>query len=80
MKLSENILKRLIRVIADTRSDEIGCDQCFHELDSFAEMKLAGKSAEEAMPMLQYHLDHCKVCQEEYEALLDALKSIDSDK
>ncbi len=79
MKLNKNILKRLIRLIADTRSDEIGCDQCFRELDSFAEMKLTGKSAEEAMPMLQYHLNHCKVCREEYEALLEALKTIDKE-
>lgn len=77
MKLNKNILKRLIRVIVDTRSDEIGCEQCFQELDSYAELELEGKSAEEAMPMLQYHLDHCKVCREEYEALLEALKSIE---
>lgn len=77
MKLNKNILKRLIRVIVDTRSDEIGCEQCFRELDSYAELELEGKSAEEAMPMLQYHLDHCKVCREEYEALLEALKSIE---
>jgi hypothetical protein len=77
MKLNKNILKRLIRVIADTRSDEIGCEQCFRELDSFADLKLDGKSAEEAMPLLQYHLDHCKVCREEYEALLQALKEVD---
>ena len=77
MKLNKNILKRLIRLIAETRSDEIGCDRCFRELDTFAEMELTGKSAEEAMPMIQYHLDHCKVCREEYEALLIALKEIE---
>jgi len=74
MKLNRTILKQIIRAIADTRADEISCDECFRELDRFVELKLAGKSAEEALPLVKHHLDHCPACREEYEALFEALK------
>jgi len=58
------------------RPDEIGCDECFEKMDTFAEMELAGKSPEEAMPLVQDHLMKCKDCCEEYEALLEAIKQL----
>lgn len=61
-----------------TKSDEIGCDECFEELHEFAEMKLAGKSPEDAMPLVKDHLDRCGSCREEYEALLAAMKGLES--
>lgn len=61
-----------------TKSDEIGCDECFDELHEFAEMKLAGKSPEDAMPLIKDHLDRCGSCREEYEALLEAMKGLES--
>jgi len=74
MKLSKPILKKIVRAISDTRSDEIACNECFRELDRFVDLELAGKSAEEALPLVKHHLDHCMLCREEYEALLEALK------
>jgi len=59
-----------------SRPDEIGCDDCFEKLHDFAEMKLRGKSPEEAMPLVQDHLNRCSDCREEYEALLEALKAV----
>lgn len=76
MKLDLNTLKRMVREVMSTRSDEIGCDECFEQLDRFAEMTLAGKNAAEAMPLVQYHLEHCGDCREEFEALLDALRAL----
>ncbi len=76
MNIKLDPLQRIIKAIQETRSDEIGCDDCFEQLDQFVETVLAGKSPEEAMPLLQDHLDRCPNCHEEYEALLDALKSI----
>jgi len=67
-------VRHLVRAIVTTRPDEIGCDECFEELDRFAEMTLAGKSAAEAMPLVQDHLERCDPCREEFEALLDALR------
>lgn len=76
MHLTADKLKQIVRVIATTEDDEIGCDECFHELDRFVEMELAGKNAAEAMPLVQEHLNRCENCRQEYEALLDALKAI----
>ena len=42
----------------------------------FAELKLQGKSAEEAMPLVKDHLDKCGECREEFHALLEAMKSL----
>ena len=76
MDLTTDKLKKIVRSIATTEDDEIGCGECFHELDRFVEMKLAGKNAAEAMPLVQEHLNRCENCRQEYEALLDALKAI----
>jgi hypothetical protein len=75
MKLTKDILKKMIRAATKTRPDEIGCDDCFDKLHKFAEIKLAGKSPEEAMPLVQDHLNRCGECREEFEVLLQALKA-----
>lgn len=76
MKLNIQVLKKLMSKIPMTHADEIGCDECFDQLHEFAEMKLMGKSPEQAMPLVQEHLDNCTECKEEYQALLTALKAL----
>ena len=80
MFLKLDTLKKMIYGIGSTRPDEIGCDECFEQLDRFAELVLAGKSAAEAMPLVQDHLDRCGDCREEFEALLRALRATASDQ
>jgi hypothetical protein len=75
MRLSLQDLKKMVRSIANTHPDEIGCDECFEQVDRFAELKLLGKDAAEAMPLVQDHLDRCGGCREEFEALLDCLQA-----
>lgn len=77
VKLNLDVLKKMIRGIINTREEEIDCDECFEELDRFIELELKGKSPEEALPLVKDHLDRCKDCREEYEALLDAIKKLD---
>lgn len=76
MKITKDFIKKLIKAALNSRPDEIGCDDCFDELHEFAEMKLEGKSPEEAMPLVQDHLERCGECREEFEALLEAMKNI----
>lgn len=71
-------LPAMMQMIAATRGDEIGCDECFEHLGHFAELTLAGRSAAEILPLVQHHLDQCRDCREEYEALLAALQAIDA--
>lgn len=48
---------------------EIGCDECFAELDRFVELELEGADADNAVPGLRAHLAGCAACREEYESL-----------
>ena len=75
-KLQAQQLKGLMQAVMTVRPDEIGCDECFEELDRFVEMELAGKDAAEAMPLVQDHLERCRECREEFEALLAALRAL----
>ena len=74
--LDPGMLKAMARGIISTHPDEIGCDECFAEMDRFVELTLAGKNAAEAMPLVQDHLNRCDNCREEYEALLAALRAL----
>ena len=76
MKLRSDVLKNMIKALAATHQDEIGCDDCFEQLSEFADLKLANKSPKKAMPLIHDHLMKCKDCREEYEALLEAVRKI----
>ncbi|GAB4581099.1 MAG: hypothetical protein Fur0022_38460 [Anaerolineales bacterium] len=78
--LNVNQVKKLVRAIVALRHEEMTCDICFHELDQYVELTLAGKNAAEAMPMVQSHLQGCTDCGEEFQALVDALKAIEAEK
>ena len=73
------MLKGMVRAILSTRPDEIGCEECFDQLDRFVEMTLAGKNPAAAMPLVQDHLQRCADCREEYEALMAALRTLDAE-
>ncbi len=68
-------LDKLVRMVAETREEEIGCDECFERLDRFVEMRLSGLDAAAAMPLVQDHLEKCGDCREEFEMLLEALRA-----
>jgi hypothetical protein len=72
----KSLARNMAQQIATTRPDEIGCDECFEQMDAFVEIKLAGKDPAEAMPLVQDHLDRCGNCREEFEALLAALQAM----
>jgi len=75
--MDAELLKQMARGIMTTRPDEIGCDECFEQMDRFVEMKLAGADPAEAMPLVQDHLARCTSCREEFEALLAAVEAMD---
>ena len=73
--LKRGDVAKLVRVVAETREVEIGCDECFERLDSFAETELSGLEASAAMPLVGDHLDRCADCRSKFEALLRALRA-----
>lgn len=74
MKLNKDVLKKILSKVPQTHEGEIGCDDCFDELHTFAEMELEGKSPEKAMPLIKEHLENCGECRQEYQALLEGIK------
>lgn len=76
MKIDREKIKKLVRSIANTRDEEIGCEECFSEVDRFVELELTGKNASEALPLVKDHLERCQNCHEEYKALLKAVKAM----
>ena len=56
---------------------EVGCDDCFEQLDRYVEAELAGRPADTLLPGLRAHLAGCPACAEEHESLR-ALLELDS--
>lgn len=48
---------------------EVGCDECFAEIDRYVDVELAGADADAALPGLRAHLVGCPACREEYDSL-----------
>lgn len=71
------MLGQFVETVMSTREDEISCDECGERLAELAELTLAGKSAAEAIPLVEDHLKRCTECREEFEALLDSLRHSD---
>jgi hypothetical protein len=60
----------LARLLGPSRP-ELGCEQCFQELDRYVELVVAGADAETEIPGMQAHLEGCSACAEDYESLRD---------
>ncbi len=72
--MNPTLLKKMMGAVARTLPEEIGCDECFALSDQFAELVIAGKPAADLMPFVLAHLERCPDCNEEFEALLTALR------
>jgi hypothetical protein len=48
---------------------ELGCDECFAELDRYVELELAGADADGHVHGMRAHLAGCPACAEEHESL-----------
>jgi hypothetical protein len=63
------------RMIADTRQDEYSCEGIYELIDQVAEMVSRGEDVSQVMPLVQHHLDFCRDCHEELEALMRILEA-----
>ena len=63
--MSDRIVDRLL----GPEGPELGCDECFAELDRYVELELRGTDANVAVPGMRAHLDGCPACREEHESL-----------
>lgn len=74
MQLTQEILRKMVVAAQDLESPATPCNDCWDQVDRFAELTLAGKNAAEAMPLIHEHLQRCPKCREEFEALLTVLR------
>ena len=48
---------------------QLGCEQCFEQLDRYVELELAGADADAAFPGMRAHFEGCAACAEDRESL-----------
>ena len=65
----------LARRLLGPARPELGCDECFEQLDRFVELELAGAPADEAVPGMRAHLEGCPACHEDYVSLRSLVES-----
>jgi hypothetical protein len=62
-------LQQVLERLLGPGEPELGCDECFAELDRYVQLELAGEDADAAIPGLRAHLAGCPACREEHESL-----------
>ena len=69
--MDRNRFENWLRNIYETRDEEISCTECFDLSSRYVELEIAGQDAAAQMPELRQHLNQCRACRDEYEALRD---------
>jgi hypothetical protein len=67
--------EQIVDMIATTTDDEIDCDQAFELMHQYADLVDSGQDAGALLPAVKKHIENCKDCREELEALLRAIQS-----
>ena len=63
-------LKQALGRLLGPAGPEVGCDECFAELDRYVELELAGTPADAQVPGMRAHLAGCSACDEDHASLL----------
>lgn len=79
MSLSNKQLSELVKLASTAEADGLDCDGCFAHLAEFAELELARKEVPEALKTVESHLRECQCCKAEFEALIEALRNLESE-
>lgn len=72
---AKDSMKQLLEHLAKTREEEVDCDEVFEVLDVYAEAASRGEDPPTLLPMVKQHLEICKCCHDELEALIRILES-----
>ena len=70
--------ERWLQNIYRTQEEEISCSECFDSVSHFVELEISGEEAARKLPRVKQHLEQCRACREEYEALRD-LRQLEED-
>lgn len=75
-EMTPDQFKQLVLDVARTKQVELGCNSTFELLDEYADLVAGGQNAEESLPLVKHHIEMCPDCRDEYETLLEIVKSI----
>jgi hypothetical protein len=76
MPLTPDEIQKMLDVVRATQAVEIDCHGCLEQVGEFAEAHLIDKPVSEGLKAVEQHLSICQECQEEFEALCQALKGL----
>jgi hypothetical protein len=77
MKDRIRMLATLLEAVEKTHEQELDCEEVFELLDIYAEAMVRGEDTSAMLPQVKHHLEMCRGCFEEYEALMRILESPD---
>ena len=75
MHATTEMVQGLAKQLMRTSEEECACDEVFELLDQFAEASARGADTSALLPLVHQHLELCPDCKEEFEALVQAMKS-----
>ncbi len=64
---------RLISRVLGPAEPELTCEECFAELDRYAELTVAAEDADRRVPGMRAHLEGCPACAEDFQGLRDLI-------
>ena len=64
----------IMHKLQKTYEEELSCDEVFALIDEYAEANQRGEDVADLKPLIRRHLDMCRECDEEYQALLRVLE------
>jgi hypothetical protein len=65
--------REMVEHLVGPAGPELGCGECFDELDTYVELELAGAAADTEMPLMHAHLRGCPACRDDHDSLLALL-------
>ena len=67
--------ERLLARLTGPAGPELGCEECFAQLDRYVELELDGTDADAVIPGMRAHFEGCSACNEDHESLRALLTS-----
>jgi hypothetical protein len=77
-ELTDELVTRIMHRLIETDEAELSCDEVFALVDEYAEANQRGENVASLKPLIRHHLELCRECDEEYQALLRVLEGCDS--
>ncbi len=72
--LDEKGVERLMRLLCETRDDELSCEDVFNCLDEYVDCLEAHQEMGGKKPLVEHHLNLCTDCRDQLDALVHALE------